>query len=206
MKTSAVKTPRPKSMAITPDLNRPTVSQHLISIPRIESASDAKVRRHNVNYAYAAGISRLSDIQLSAESRSSQSMICADAMVRFGISGLSVPAATFELSISRTLANSLASCSFRNVSVNRHLPGALSAGSNDTYHVSLDLSERGRRFIYPWPSAIFRPNRPKRSLPYFPWMIAPSAWPTSPQIMFCDHAQSQQFLAFWSPAISEATR
>jgi hypothetical protein len=82
---------------------------------------------------------------------SSQSSTCFELIVRFGISGFSVPAVTFEPSVSLALANSFASCSFRNVSVIRNLPADRSLGSNETYHVSLDLSERGRRFISPSP-------------------------------------------------------
>jgi hypothetical protein len=60
-----------------------------------------------------------------------------------------VPALTFEPSATFALANDLASCSFRKVSVARaceRFP-TRSFGSNETYHVSLDLLGRGPGFI-----------------------------------------------------------
>ena len=77
---------------------------------------------------------------------SSQSSSCAAAIIRFGSCGFRVPAATFELSASLVVANALASCSVRNVSVARSradLPGCRSLSSNETYQPS----ERERRLI-----------------------------------------------------------
>src|ERR1700688_260678 len=79
-------------------------------------------------------------------------------MIRFGRYGLSVPALKFEPSVSFALANALASCSFRKVSVflmNARWPGSNSFGSNETYQVPLDLFGRGPVFISPLPLARF---------------------------------------------------
>src|ERR1700688_4333362 len=62
----------------------------------------------------------------------------------------------FEPSVSFALANALASCSLRKVSVflmNPRWPGSRSFGSNETYQVPLDLLGRGSCFISPSPSA-----------------------------------------------------
>src|ERR1700722_4289496 len=68
----------------------------------------------------------------------------------------------FRPSAGLALANALASCSFRKVSVflmSAPWPGSRSFGSNETYQVPLDLLGRGLVFIFPSPSARQPPVR-----------------------------------------------
>lgn len=73
--------------------------------------------------------------QLKLRGPSSQSLICAEDIVRFGRCGLRVPAATSNPSDTRCLANFFASASFKNELVFREARDPVAGTLNDTYHV-----------------------------------------------------------------------